>query len=463
MRRKLRRTKFILYFLMTIILWQLYYFVNRVEHSFLHDRSLVMRHHQKAIKWAIGKQEASNFHFISFRERSSQKDTYNQAGGRKNYPHDRGGEDETLRRFYPGLQAEDSLPDLRENKTTEELRKRICKDLFLTHSNKNSYGACEPHTPSVDACSLAHALFLPNPSLSECKRNNETYEKKICFFENETASTKNEFKVKCDEQVCKRFVKEDKKSPRNSVTFAVYTTDPEDGLLKLLQSYTEISDLELQLPRIALLTAKSKFNFMFIRCFDARKNENLVSQLISVPPALSMSQDKSKVRAKNSINVNIVLLDSVSRAHFYRSLPKTVGKLRKLAANSINDPSATKVFDFELFQAVHGHTTHNEHALFTGQLLPDFDPEWDQPAVKAGILFGHFKRAGYQTMWQEDLCWTARWGLMKDLNAEDWEELQYRLRENYIDSTGEIFTSSWYLFCKVSMEGIASNLDNWSS
>ena len=86
---------------------------------------------------------------------------------------------------------------------------------------------------------------------------------------------------------------------------------------------------------------------------------------------------------------------------------------------------------------MHGHTTHNEHALFTGQLLPPLDPEEDPPSVKADALFGHFKRAGYQTMWQEDLCWTAGWGIVSDLVAEDWQELQIKLNESFVDNTGD--------------------------
>jgi len=151
------------------------------------------------------------------------------------------------------------------------------------------------------------------------------------------------------------------------------------------------------------------------------------------------TEEEPKLRAKNTINVNIILLDSVSRPHFYRSLPKTVETFRKLAEMPNN--ASASVFDFELFQAVHGHTAHNEHAFFTGQLLPPLDPEEDPPSVKADALFGHFKRAGYQTMWQEDLCWTAGWGIVSDLVAEDWEELQIKLDESFVDNTGMTYSS----------------------
>ncbi|XP_068733851.1 uncharacterized protein [Montipora capricornis] len=439
--RKLRRPRFLFSFLMLVVLWQFYYYLlNRAEYSSLLDRvSVVLDHRERGIKLALSRLVASKLQHDSFRERMSEIDAYNQNGelnsisykGMENFPPDHN--NEILKRVYPGVfQSEDSIADLLlKNATTEEMRERFCWDLFLTPSNKHSYGACEPHVPSIDACRLAHALYRTDPSLSECSQNEAT----ICSFKTKMFSKTSEFTVKCDEQVCERLMNQGK-IYKGRLTYAVYTVDPEDGLLKFSRNFTELSELESQLPRIALFTAENKFNFMFVKCFDFRQPQPLVSQLISVPPAMSMSQHTSKLRAKNTINVNIVLLDSISRSHFYRSLPKTVGTLRRLAESSNHEPSEAKVFDFELFQAVHGHTTHNEHALFTGHLLPDFDPEQESPTVKAGILFGHFKRAGYQTMWQEDLCWMANWGLMTDFDAEDWKELRFRLRENYVDSTG---------------------------
>ncbi|XP_068685973.1 uncharacterized protein [Montipora foliosa] len=274
--RKLRKTRLLFSFLMLMVLWQFYYyFLNRGEYSSLLDRvSVVLDHRERGIKLALSRLVASKLQHDSFRERMSEIDAYNQNGefnsisykGMENFPPDQN--NEILKRVYPGVfQSEDSIADLLlKNATTEEMRKRFCWDLFLTPSNKHSYGACEPHVPSIDACRLAHALYRTDPSLSECSQNEAT----ICSFKTKMFSKTSEFTVNCDEQVCERLINQEQESP----------------------------------------------------------------------------------------------------------------------------------------------------------------------TVKAGILFGHFKRAGYQTMWQEDLCWMANWGLMTDFDAEDWIELRFRLRENYVDSTG---------------------------
>lgn len=314
----------------------------------------------------------------------------------------------------------------------EELRQHFCGDFNLTRANKHSYGTCEPHKPAPDACKLAKQLYPYNPYLSECKANKESGE--ICTFKTKADKKETVITARCDEQVCQRMADKHRNSRRKSLTFGVYTVDPEDGVLMSLLNFSEVSELETQLPRIALLTSRQKFNFLFVKCFEDLQ-QTLASQLISVPPPITTTQETPKTRTKNTINVNIVLLDSVSRSHFYRSLPKTVEVLRKLALNTKSTSAA--VFDFELFQAVHGHTTQNEHALFTGQLLPPSDPQENHPSVEAGVLFGHFKRAGYQTLWQDDLCWMAGWGLLADLGAEDWEELKYKLDENFVDNTGD--------------------------
>ena len=215
--------------------------------------------------------------------------------------------------------------------------------------------------------------------------------------------------------------------------------DPEEGLLRSARNFSQVSELETQLPRIALQSFQNKFNFVFVKCFSAANEQSLFSQLITIPAEIT-TEKAPKQRAKNTINVNIVLLDSVSRPHFYRSLPKTIQTFKTLTQRALS----AKVFDFELFQAVHGHTTQNEHALFTGQLLPELDPEVRSPSVKPEVLFGQFKSAGYQTLWQEDLCWTSRWGLVNDLAVDDWEELQSKLKESFVENTGNLLTHNCY-------------------
>ena len=320
----------------------------------------------------------------------------------------------------------------RVNPSGTKSRKSACKKLLLTRTNRYSYGTCQPHKPTEASCLLAQTLYDYDPSLTQCKTNAEYI--KICSFNSEIVKSKVVVKAKCERSVCDRLLKEITPEGKSvsSLFYGVYTLDPEDGFLKSLRNFSTISELEARLPRVAERSGKIKLSFVFVKCFTV-SNVTLASQLLAVPPRVTV-QVASIPRSKNTINVNIVLLDSVSRAHFYRSLPKTVETFKKLSNNPTESPA--KVFDFELFQAVHGHTTQNEHALFTGKLLPPLDTEEDTPAVGGEVLFGHFKRAGYQTMWQEDLCWMGGWGLLMDLAAEDWYDMQSKLQETFVDSTG---------------------------
>ena len=113
--------------------------------------------------------------------------------------------------------------------------------------------------------------------------------------------------------------------------------------MRSARNFSQVSELETQLPRIALQSFENKFNFVFVKCFSAVNEQSLFSQLITIPAEIT-TEKAPKQRAKNTINVNIVLLDSVSRPHFYRSLPKTIQTFKKLTQRALS----AKVFDFGL-------------------------------------------------------------------------------------------------------------------
>ena len=98
---------------------------------------------------------------------------------------------------------------------------------------------------------------------------------------------------------------------------------------------------------------KNGFGFLFIRCGD-------ILQVLTFPPMLQ------KVEAggnRKNINVNVISLDSISRPHFYRILPRAVEALRKIS----NDPNImATALDFELFQSVGQQTFDNLRPFFSG-------------------------------------------------------------------------------------------------
>lgn len=108
------------------------------------------------------------------------------------------------------------------------------------------------------------------------------------------------------------------------------------------------------------------------------------------------------------LNINIVIEDSFSRAHFYRTLSKTASAFRDI----VNDQSIpATVIDFEMFQSYASATYKNIQRLFTGRKYVGSKGE-----LTYGIeeFFARFKKEGYTTLFQEDLCWYDDWGSMLD-------------------------------------------------
>ena len=125
---------------------------------------------------------------------------------------------------------------------------------------------------------------------------------------------------------------------------------------------------------------KNGFCFLYIKCGN-------VLQSLIFPPILKKTENDSE---RNNINVNMVVLDSVARPHFYRILPRSVAVLRAIAQDP--DVKAT-VLDFELFQSVGQHSFDNLRPLFSGVI---------KGKRYAGADPGIFDR-GVQTLFEKGL------------------------------------------------------------
>ena len=259
-----------------------------------------------------------------------------------------------------------------------------------------------------------------DPDLSKCKKKGFS---DVCKMEVSKTRKRKAIKFVCNKALCKQ---------GESGSFKVRSINPTTGLTEIVKECSTVEKLERDLPAIARRNKENKFNFVFIECTNHQGKE--VSQFLPLEPSFTIEETKN-IRNSNLINVNVLLIDSLSRAHFYRSLPRTVSTFKKWRENPRAVPA--KVFDFELFQALHGHTVVNMHAFYTGELLPIEQKDKTLP-VNISALFGQYKRAGFQTVWQEDLCWEGNWGLMTNLGAEDWEGLQAKMKSTYIGHTGTL-------------------------
>lgn len=295
--------------------------------------------------------------------------------------------------------------------------------LYTNQMNDVYYGTCRPHLPADAACKYAKELYYLDPGLKRCAEGDGN----ICNIEMKDKQQKldsnSKFVVVCNRTLCWE-------SESLKKHFMVVTLNPDTGETNSRQRFRTFKQFETALVDIIEKTVAHKLHFLFLRC--KKRNGKIASQLMTVDPRIYMKKSENP-RSKKVLNVNILLLDSVARAHFYRSLPETINTFKNWATNPRTAPA--KIFDFELFQAVEGHTAENTHTLFTGKPLPS-NMHSETAPVEMDVMFGHFKRSGYETMWQEDLCYKGIWGLMTDVGARDWTNLQTNLEDSYIDHTG---------------------------
>lgn len=303
---------------------------------------------------------------------------------------------------------------------TEVLRSCPNKTLYSVNRLNVAYGTCEPHKPTVAACKLAHELYIKYPAIRHCIVGQTIGD--ICRIEvGQKIDKKGQaFHVYCNKSICSG-------ANEFSKYFGIKTLDTDTGELKTEKRFESINDLERGLAVAIETSIKENSYFVFVQC--SGEEGGLISQLLPIEPRLTIQETNSR-RDTRLLNVNIILLDSVARAHFYRSLPKTIKRFQSWIEQPSSAPAT--VLDFELFQAVDGHTAENTHALFTGTFIPPNS----SGSVEMGVMFKHYKSAGYQTIWQEDLCFKGVWGLMLDLKASDWTDMQRLYKEAGIDHTG---------------------------
>jgi len=101
------------------------------------------------------------------------------------------------------------------------------------------------------------------------------------------------------------------------------------------------------------------FSFLFQRCGYIFGS---IFQTLTFPPIL---KKVGKGQRRRGIDINVVMLDSISRPHFYRIMPRAVEALRKI----VQDPNIkATALDFELVQSIGQQTFENLRPFFSGVL-----------------------------------------------------------------------------------------------
>ena len=202
--------------------------------------------------------------------------------------------------------------------------------------------------------------------------------------------------------------------------------------------------LEVYLKRYTNTTSSPGFNFCLLLCVR-KERTGFIEQFMTFPLAHKSFYETLNEEI-NSINLNILVLDSVSRPHFYRSLPETVKSLRDIAQFSSHNAT---VLDFELLQSPAAYTFHNIRALMSGKMDFRYSGAHENETYGIDVLFGKFKELGYYTLLQEDSCWYDSWGSIFTDNtyqgniprdkyefANRWKKFQDKVKNYHIDDFG---------------------------
>ncbi|XP_022806873.1 uncharacterized protein LOC111343937 isoform X1 [Stylophora pistillata] len=265
------------------------------------------------------------------------------------------------------------------------------EQLTFTPRNKS----CVPYKRTDEDCNEAFKYFGEYNLTSEPLQCDSEASRPICTFLTEFRfSPHDKVLVTCWRDVCSQ-----------SSPILLGCSDPEFGTVDKEEAWVKfhsIGELEQELPKIVVQNSLHGFNFCLLKCkIDGR----MVKQALIFPPILKhMIQNAPRSRKK--INVNIILEDSVSRSHFYRSMPRSVQSLRDIYRDASFQAT---VLDFELVQSYAAFTLPNVQFLMAGKSL-----KGSRKILKRlngiGILTEKFKRFGYQTLMHEDLCWYDQWG-----------------------------------------------------
>ena len=297
---------------------------------------------------------------------------------------------------------------------------------FTKNSRENI--SCKPHVASEAACDLAKELYFTNPALKTCGHSRPV---EICSYslDDDSESPHN---YKCFTRDCTKY---------RRPNVIVWTTSKQTGKLKPMEYFSREKDLQTKFQDVIARARSDDTSFLLLECTDnmdgKRAPYDFIGQMFLIPPVPENKYEQPSKEENRKININMIMIDSVARSHFYRSLPQTISTFSQI--NQYRHVKA-EVLDFEMFQSLEGHTAENIHGLFTGKLFPKSftGQERERTPVGVGEFMKIWKEQGYKTIYQDDLCFDEFWGMRLDLGTPNsWEDFLKAKSNNFIDSIGK--------------------------
>lgn len=309
----------------------------------------------------------------------------------------------------------------------------ICPLLGLSGPRKSRERAsCIPREVDASSCLRALKEYDLNSKPLICA--NQSHQQLCSFKVKHPSSNQNGATVDCDISECG--------------TNPVYVLEisPVFGILKeraLWKRFVTSKGLASYLKRYS--SQSDGFNFCFLACIR-KGGSGFIEQLFSFPVLYKLYGQRGNLRDKAGFNLNILVLDSVSRPHFYRALPKTAKTLREIVHFKFYNSS---VLDFEMMQSTAAYTFHNIRALMSGKQDFHYSGGHVNETYGIDVLFGKFKKLGFYTLLQEDSCWYDSWGSLftnnkyqgatptnKSAFAQRWRNFQDLVKQYFLDDFG---------------------------
>lgn len=309
----------------------------------------------------------------------------------------------------------------------------VCPLLEIRRSRKRSENlTCIPREFPATTCIRASKEYSINSDPLKCSSE---LDHRLCSFKvSNNMSSQTKATIECNTTKC----------GKNPVY--VLEVSPTFGILeerRLWKRFFTSRGLENYLQRYSNASAIHGFNFCYLACVE-KERKGFIEQLFSFP-SLHMLYSGTP-QDKINFNLNILVLDSVSRPHFYRTLPKTVNTLREIVHFEFYNAS---VLDFEMMQSTAAYTFHNIRALMSGKKDFHYSGGHVNESYGIDVLFGKFKKLGFYTLLQEDSCWYDSWGSLFTDNkfqgevprnkpdfARRWKQFQEMVKHYNIDDFG---------------------------
>ena len=315
-------------------------------------------------------------------------------------------------------------------------RTSVCPYLALRQSrtsSENAHCISRNRELSLKSCIKASKDYEINSKPLKCA--NIEFNRQLCSFKPANSFRNQSTKaVTCDTSPCGT-------NPVYVLEFSTIFGIVEENTLS--KRFFTSRGLEKYLKRYTSAASSRDFNFCFLLCVE-KERTGFIEQLLMFP-FVHRSFDGA-LNDKINFNLNILVLDSVSRPHFYRSLPKTVNSLREIVHFSTYNAT---VLDFELLQSSAAYTFHNIRALMSGKMDFHYSGGHGNETYGIDVLFGKFKQLGYYTLLQEDSCWYDSWGSLFTDNtyqgnmprnkyefANRWKNFKDKVKNYHIDDFG---------------------------